>query len=85
MRSIEFEGIKVSYFVRGKGKPIVLLHGYLETGEVWEPLAEMLEGKFRIIAVDLPGHGASEVKGEIHDNGFPCRCCERGDQGFRGG
>lgn len=70
MRSIEFKGIRVSYFVRGKGKPIVLLHGYLETGEVWEPLTEMLEGKFRIIAVDLPGHGASGVKGEIHDMDF---------------
>jgi len=70
MRSIEYEGIKVSYFVRGKGKPIVLLHGYLETSEVWEPLAEMLERKFRIIAVDMPGHGASEVKSEIHEMDF---------------
>ncbi|MCK7531429.1 MAG: alpha/beta hydrolase [Marinilabiliales bacterium] len=37
-RSIQFEGIKVSYSVNGKGKPVVLLHGYLETGEVWQPL-----------------------------------------------
>lgn len=70
MKSIEFEGIKVSYSVRGRGLPIVLLHGYLEAGEVWEPLAERLEGGFRIIAPDLPGHGDSGVRGEVHTMEF---------------
>lgn len=69
-RSIQFENIRVSYTERGSGRPVVLLHGYLETGNIWDPLAEILKEKFRIIAVDLPGHGDSEVKGEIHTMEF---------------
>jgi pimeloyl-ACP methyl ester carboxylesterase len=69
-RSIQFEGKRVSYTVRGSGRPVVLLHGYLEAGEIWDSLAEMMEGRFRIIAVDLPGHGDSEVQGEKHTMEF---------------
>lgn len=69
-KSIEFEGIKVAYSVRGRGLPVVLLHGYLEAGEVWEPLAERLEGEFRIITPDLPGHGDSGVSGTVHTMEF---------------
>lgn len=43
----------------GKGKVIILLHGYLETMEIWENTITELSKKFRIIAVDLPGHGLS--------------------------
>jgi pimeloyl-ACP methyl ester carboxylesterase len=70
MKSINFEGVKVSYNMKGSGLPVVLLHGYLEAGEVWEPLAERLEGKFRIIAPDLPGHGDSGISGEVHTMEF---------------
>jgi pimeloyl-ACP methyl ester carboxylesterase len=69
-RRIEFHGIKVSYRVTGTGKPIVLLHGYLETGEVWDPLVTMLKERFRIITPDLPGHGDSEISGEVHTMEF---------------
>lgn len=67
---IQFEGIKVSYRITGKGKTIVLLHGYLETGEAWQPLAGILSEEFRVITVDLPGHGDSGVKGEVHTMEF---------------
>ncbi|MRR22663.1 alpha/beta hydrolase [bacterium] len=70
MKSIEFEGIKVAYSVRGRGLPMVLLHGYLETGEVWEAIAERLEGEFRIITPDLPGHGDSGICGTVHTMEF---------------
>ncbi len=56
--------------MRGSGRTVVLLHGYLETGDVWDSLAEMMEKRFRLIIVDLPGHGDSEVKGEIHTMEF---------------
>lgn len=69
-RNIQFEGVRISYTVRGKGRPIVLLHGYLEGGEVWDPLAEKLEEDYQIITPDLPGHGESGVKGEVHTMEF---------------
>ena len=51
-------------------KCIVLLHGYLEAIEVWEPLIKLLKKNYRVVALDLPGHGISEVKGEIHTMEF---------------
>ncbi len=69
-RSIIFNGIPVCWYDRGEGKPIVLLHGYLESGEVWQPLAELLSREFRVIAIDLPGHGRSGIAGEEHTMEF---------------
>lgn len=70
IRSVQFEGITVSYRVTGSGRPVVLLHGYLEAAGVWEPLTERLEKEFRVISVDLPGHGDSGVKSECHTMEF---------------
>ena len=51
----------------GKGeKCVVLLHGYLESMYVWEDFLPLLTPHFRVITVDIPGHGISEVKGEVH-------------------
>lgn len=44
---------------RGEGPALVLLHGWGLNVRVWDPLAEALGGRFRLIAVDLPGHGHS--------------------------
>ncbi|MDR1983388.1 MAG: alpha/beta hydrolase [Prevotellaceae bacterium] len=44
----------------GKGKVIILLHGYLETMEIWENTISELSKQFRTVAVDLPGHGLSK-------------------------
>jgi len=69
-KSLSFNGINLSYTDSGDGETIVLLHGYLESKEIWEPLTEMLEKKFRVVAVDLPGHGRSGVLSEIHTMEF---------------
>ena len=49
---------------------VVLLHGYLEAIEVWESFAKLLKSRYRVVALDLPGHGISEVKGEVHTMEF---------------
>lgn len=45
---------------------IVLLHGYLESMLVWDDFIPLLYKQVRVITLDLPGHGISEVKGEVH-------------------
>ncbi len=45
---------------------LVLLHGYLESLLVWEDFIPLVYPRVRVITLDLPGHGISEVKGEIH-------------------
>lgn len=44
----------------GAGPVVVIIHGYLETSEVFSSFAQKLAGSFRVITVDLPGHGKSE-------------------------
>ena len=65
-----FRGGKIHYSDSGKGPVIVLLHGYLESSEVWNGFAGKLSPEFRVIAVDLPGHGNSDVYGEVHSMEF---------------
>ncbi|MGB8358235.1 MAG: alpha/beta hydrolase [Bacteroidales bacterium] len=69
-RSIHFEGIIVRYSDCGSGRPLILLHGYLLTGEVWQPLSDIISKSFRVISVDIPGHGGSGVAGDTHTMEF---------------
>ena len=47
--------------VSGRGRrDLVLLHGWGMNSRVWDPLVEALERRFRLIAIDLPGHGGSD-------------------------
>ncbi len=57
---------KIHYTDRGKGKPIVLLHGYLESLEIWNDFSIELSNSFRVIAFDIPGHGKSDLLSEKH-------------------
>jgi pimeloyl-ACP methyl ester carboxylesterase len=48
------------YQETGAGAPVVALHGSAATSRQWRFLAGCLEGRFRVIAPDLPGYGRSE-------------------------
>jgi len=50
---------RIHYKDQGEGQVILLIHGYLETSVVLSNFAKKLSEKFRVIAVDLPGHGKS--------------------------
>jgi pimeloyl-ACP methyl ester carboxylesterase len=63
---ISIRGKKVWFSDSGSGNSVVLLHGYLESSEVWNGFGSELSKSFRVISVDLPGHGLSEVYGETH-------------------
>ena len=59
-------GKRIRYCDSGKGKTIVLLHGYLETSAIWDDFADRLSDSFRIIAPDIPGHGGSGMFSDVH-------------------
>ena len=61
-----FKGVDLVYADRGEGIPIVLLHGYLETSEIWDRFVPHLSGQCRVICPDLPGHGDSGTWGDEH-------------------
>lgn len=43
----------------GKGRPVLLLHGFMGSGGDWRGVVEALQPARRCLAVDLPGHGGS--------------------------
>jgi 2-succinyl-6-hydroxy-2,4-cyclohexadiene-1-carboxylate synthase len=45
----------------GEGHPLVLVHGFTQTGRLWGPFGSSLERHHRLIRVDLPGHGGSSA------------------------
>jgi pimeloyl-ACP methyl ester carboxylesterase len=52
----------LSYTEKGSGLPVVLIHGFCESKEVWKDFQEILSSKFRVICPDLPGFGQSPLK-----------------------
>jgi len=53
--------------VSGRGRrDLVLLHGWGMNLRVWDELAEALARRFRVIAIDLPGHGKSDWDGAAY-------------------
>ncbi|MEU5927673.1 alpha/beta hydrolase [Streptomyces antimycoticus] len=46
---------------RGAGRPLVLLHGIGHHWQAWEPVLDILAVEREVIAVDLPGFGASDA------------------------
>ena len=53
-------GLKIYYEESGKGMPVILLHHFLATASLWKTYVPELAKKYRVIAVDLPGHGRSD-------------------------
>jgi pimeloyl-ACP methyl ester carboxylesterase len=66
VHSAEFKKIKVHYSDTGKGRVIVLLHGFLGSHKIWNEYIKKLSKKFRVIAIDLPGHGETPSIGYYH-------------------
>jgi pimeloyl-ACP methyl ester carboxylesterase len=62
----EFKKSKIHYTDTGKGRVVVLLHGFLGSHEVWSEFVKKLSKKFRVIAIDLPGHGQTPSIGYYH-------------------
>jgi 2-succinyl-6-hydroxy-2,4-cyclohexadiene-1-carboxylate synthase len=46
---------------RGSGPPLVLLHGFTQTGRLWGSFGDVLARDHTLIAIDLPGHAGSDA------------------------
>jgi pimeloyl-ACP methyl ester carboxylesterase len=63
---IQYQNQPIRYKTEGLGHSVVLLHGFLESFEIWNPFSEMLSQHFKVISIDLPGHGETGSWGEVH-------------------
>lgn len=62
-----YQNTLINYQVKGQGKPLLLLHGFLESSAMWKDIAPAFEHNHTVITVDLPGHGASGVIAPVHE------------------
>ncbi len=55
------DGAHIHVMARGRGRPILLIHGITLRGEVWAPQMHLLADRYRLYAMDVRGHGRSTV------------------------
>jgi pimeloyl-ACP methyl ester carboxylesterase len=58
-KTIAYQNSVVNYRVTGTGQTVVLLHGFGESGTVWQPQIDFLKPHFKLIIPDIPGSGQS--------------------------
>jgi pimeloyl-ACP methyl ester carboxylesterase len=61
MPHILFRDKKIFYRAEGTGKPVILLHGFAEDGNIWNHQIKSLSENHTVIIPDLPGSGKSEM------------------------
>src|SRR5512145_1266240 len=59
MSAITIENDLVHYEVLGRGRPVILVHGWLGSWRYWIPAMQQLSMKYRTYALDLWGFGES--------------------------
>lgn len=67
--TFDSNGVRIHFRDRGAGQPVVLVHGGLSSGAVWEELGvtqALTEAGFRVLAIDMRGYGKSD---KPHDPG----------------
>jgi pimeloyl-ACP methyl ester carboxylesterase len=58
---VDVGGVGIEYEVTGQGRPVLLLHGFPDTGRLWRhQVAALAQAGFRVIVADLRGYGRSD-------------------------
>ncbi|MDY5968710.1 MAG: alpha/beta hydrolase [Bacteroidales bacterium] len=71
-RTIEFRGRRIHYRDEGRNneRTLVLLHGFLQSQDVWSSYTLSYMRSMRVVTIDLPGFGYSDTYGEVHTMEF---------------
>ena len=66
LKTTTFKKGTITFTDKGKGRVVVLLHGFLGSRQIWEQTSQDLSKSYRVVAIDLPGHGQSDCFGYVH-------------------
>jgi pimeloyl-ACP methyl ester carboxylesterase len=69
-KTFTYQSSKIFYRTVGAGRPVVLIHGFAEDGDIWKNQIEFLKNKFFLIIPDLPGSGQSEMINDMSIEGM---------------
>lgn len=62
---IVVNGLLTQYDMRGKGKVVLLLHGWGDSAQTWHKLLPALASKYQVVVLDLPGFGATQPPQDV--------------------
>ncbi len=65
IQELKFHDALIRFRDEGRGEVVVLLHGYLESLEIWDGFSEGLAKHYRVLSIDLPGHGRSGLFSKV--------------------
>ncbi|MGM5469040.1 alpha/beta fold hydrolase [Flavobacteriaceae bacterium LMO-SS05] len=63
---LDYKGTSIFYSQAGKGRAVVLLHGFLESSTMWKDWLSLISKSHQVVCVDLLGHGKTGCLGYIH-------------------
>ena len=63
---LEYKKSAIHYTISGEGSAIILLHGFLETADMWYDFIPELSKNYQVVTIDLLGHGKTGCLGYIH-------------------
>ncbi len=70
IRYVKINGFRLRYIQAGKGPALVLLHTLRTQLDLFEKVVPRLAERFTVYALDLPGHGYSDIPDAAYDAGF---------------
>lgn len=59
------DSLLTQYERMGKGKPVLILHGWGDSSAGWQKFVHELVDKFEVVLVDLPGFGSTQLPGDV--------------------
>jgi pimeloyl-ACP methyl ester carboxylesterase len=72
MSRVDVDGVGIEYQVTGQGRPVVLLHGFPDTGRLWRhQVPALAEAGFQVIVPDLRGYGRSAKPDAVEAYSLP--------------
>lgn len=74
LKKASFKHGTVTFLDKGKGRVVVLLHGFLGSHQIWQQTIDNLATSYRVIAIDLPGHGGTDCFGYVHPMELMAKC-----------
>ncbi|MBL7931437.1 MAG: alpha/beta hydrolase [Bacteroidia bacterium] len=74
LKTAVYKREKVHFTDQGKGRVVILLHGFLGAARIWEKTIQDLSRSYRVIAIDLPGHGQTPCYGYAHSMDLMAKC-----------
>jgi haloacetate dehalogenase len=66
-RVVRANGIRLNTWLGGRGAPVLMLHGYPQTGQMWRKVTPRLLDEFNVVCPDLRGYGDSDKPRDGYD------------------